>query len=244
MTMSESGKKSFPLAFLIVILTFVILMSVIMLSLNSIARAGAEADGEDETPRFDPSLNIDMLRLSGGRAAPDFGSSVLKARQAMLDKDEDKAREILRDLMLLYPESCLPRRMLADLCISHGDFEAAEHYLAPLIAGREDRPDLLYDFSLVLGARGKFAAAADCMEKAFRKNSSLYDATIYLTYFYLKSGRKDEAVRFFTEACRRLGPGVRRFEFDDDYRAFLREKEIGELLRRFSSEGKEGAARE
>lgn len=244
MTMSESGKKSFPLAFLIVVLTFVILMSVIMLSLNGIARAGTEAGGEDETPRFDPSLNIDMMRLSGECAAPDFGTSVLKARQAMLEKDDDKAREILRDLILLYPESSLPRRMLADLCISHGDFEAAEHYLAPLIAGREDRADLLYDFSLVLGARGKFAAAADCMESAFMKNPSLSDATVYLAYFYLKSGRKKEAARFFTEACRRLGPGVRRFEFDDDYRAFLSEKEIAEQLRRFSPEGKEGAARE
>ena len=244
MTMSESGKKSFPLAFLIVILTFVILMSVIMLSLNECARGQTDSGGEDDVPRFDPTLNIDMLSLSGGCAAPDFGSSILEARQALLDKKEDQARGILRDLVLLYPGAGLPRRMLSDLFISHGDFEAAEHLLAPLLAGREDRSDLLYDYALVLGARGKFAEAANCMSRAFRLNPAIAEAPVYLSYFYLKTRRRKEAVSAFAEACRRLGPGVRRFEFDDDYRDFLRDRDIAEMLRDLPSEKKEGPARE
>ena len=244
MTMSESGKKSFPLAFLIVILTFVILMSVIILSLNEFARVPAGSAAADEIPRFNPDMSFDMLSLSGGSAVPDFGSSVLEARQALIDGKDARAGEILRDLVLFYPRAALPRRMLADIFVSHGDFEAAEQLLAPLLAGREDRSDLLYDYALVLGVRGKFDAAAYCMDRAFRLNPALADALIYLTYFHLKNSRRKEAVSAFAEACRRLGPVVRRFEFDDDYRAFLQDRDIAEMLRNLPAEKKEGPARE
>ena len=223
---SRTLRQGFPLAVFIAILAFVILISVILMSLRSlleknewedIYRAGYE-------PVMLPKLSETDL-ISGDEIPrifqPDFGQAVLMAEQALKKGDYTRSEDIIRSTLLFFPGSPTLEKILGNVFYLSGRYADAERVYRLIL--KRDPADfvVLNNFALAQGMQGKFADAIENMKAVLDMDPESAMTDLNLALLYARSGNRPLARRHLEAARNRLG---------DDFHAVTLEPSLRELL--------------
>ena len=246
-TAARSLRQGFPLAVFIAILAFVILISVILMSLRSILNKR----DLDDSPRAgfepvmlpglqDPGYNNGDLR-DEVVFQPDFGRSILMAENAFHAGDVVRAEDILRSLLLFFPGSPTAERMLGNIFYSSGRYADAERVYQMIL--KRDPSDLisLNNIAMAQGMQGRFADAIENMKKVRQMNPESAIPDLNLAGLYSKADNRPLARRHFEEARRKLGGSLEGLAFDPCLRELLMESELRDQIPPLPGSGGEKA---
>ncbi len=130
---SDTPKK-LNLPYLIVVLAFVIVMSVILISLRGVLRNQEQIP---DTPSAEPEVVFSPL---------DFGDEMWNAGQFFRAGNYAEAENTLRTLYLFYPESAAVMQSLANVLSVQKKHEEAEKLYQLCLARYPDHPGLRADY--------------------------------------------------------------------------------------------------
>ena len=230
---ARSLRQSFPLAFIIAVLAFVILMSVILMSLRSLLNRNVSED--DVRAGYEPV----MLPVFSGTDAssgddvvfqPDFGTALLLAKNALREGDLIRAEDILRSLLLFFPGSPTVEKLLGSVFYLSGQYADAERVYRTILA--RDPYDLLSlnNFAMAQGMQGKFADAVANMKKVLEKDPESAMPDLNLAGLYWKSGNRPLARKHFESARRKHHGDFRDLTFDPSLKELLMESEMRDQI--------------
>ncbi|MBO4492215.1 MAG: tetratricopeptide repeat protein [Lentisphaeria bacterium] len=237
-TTARSLRQGFPLAVSIAILAFVILISVILMSLRSIF----EKRDQDEARRagFEPVmlprlLDSEYIISDDGVSGeivfqPDFGRSVLMAENAFNAGDFIRAEDILRSLLLFFPGSPTVERMLGNLFYSSGRYTDAERFYQSILKRNPSDLVSLNNIAMAQGMLGRFADAIENMKKVQELNPESAIPDLNLAALYSKADDRPLARKHFETARRKLGGSLEGLSFDPCLRELLMESELRDQI--------------
>ena len=247
-TTARSLRQGFPLAVSIAILAFVILISVILMSLRSIfeKRDSGESLRAGFEPVMLPRLSDSEYIISDDGVSgeivfqPDFGRSVLMAEKAFQAGDFARSEDILRSLLLFFPESPTVERMLGNLFYSSGRYADAERIYQSILKRNPSDLVILNNIAMAQGMLGRFADAIENMKKVQEMNPESAIPDLNLAALYSKADDRPLARRHFEAARRKLGGSLEGLSFDPCLLELLKESELRDQIAPLpdSAEGK------
>ena len=248
-TTARSLRQGFPLAVSIAILAFVILISVILMSLRSIFEK--RDSGESRRAGFEPVMlpglsDSEDIASDAGILRdeivfqPDFGRSVLMAENAFQAGDFARSEDILRSLLLFFPGSPTVERMLGNLFYSSGRYADAERIYQAILKRNPSDLVILNNIAMAQGMLGRFADAIENMKKVQEMNPDSAIPDLNLAALYSKADDRPLARRHFEAARRKLGGSLEGLYFDPCLRELLKESELRDQIAPLpdSAEGK------
>jgi len=235
---TRSLRQGIPLAVFIAVLAFVILISVILMSLRSILdrndpddalRAGYE-------PVMLPQLSVGTTgQTSGGGTddavfQPDLGMSLLMAKNALNEGNIARAEDILRSLLLFFPGSPTAEKLLGNVFYLSERYADAERIYRTILA--RDPSDLvsLNNLAIVQGMQGNFADAVSNMKKVSEVEPGSAIPDLNLAGLYSRSGNRSLARKHFEAARQKLKGDFRHVSLDPCLREFLMEPDMREQV--------------
>ena len=234
---TRSLRQGFPLAVFIAVLAFVILISVILMSLRSILdrtdmddalRAGYEPV---MLPNYSGGIDDDG-EMVGQDAVfqPDFGTSLLMAETALKAGNLVRAEDILRSLLLFFPGSPTVEKLLGNVFYLSERYADAERVYRSVLA--RDPSDLicLNNLAMAQGMLGNFADAVANMKKVQEMDPEAVTPDLNLAGLYSKSGNRPLARKHFESARKKLHGDFRNLAFDPCLKEFLLEPEMREQI--------------
>ena len=234
---TRSQRQRYPLAAFIAILAFVILISVILMSLHSLL----DKSDQDDLLRaaYEPVMLPDLSRINvsadegseqNAISQPDLGMSLFMAKKALEAGDLVKAEDILRSLLLFFPGSPSAEKLLASVFYLSGRYADSERLYRTILA--RDPSDLvsLNNLAMSQGQQGHFADAVANMKTVLEKNPESATPDLNLAGLYSKSGNRTLARKHFESARRKLHGDFRNLAFDPCLQEFLIESDIRDQI--------------
>ena len=231
-------RQGFPLAVFIAILAFVILISVILMSLRSIL---AKRDSEESLRFGYEPVMLPMLLESGSLPHNgtisgddvfqlDFGRSILMAERASHDGNFARAEDILRSVLLFFPGSPTAEKMLANVFYSTGRYADAERIYQTIL--NRDPSDIvsLNNCAMAQGMQGNFADAIENMKKVLEMDPESVTADLNLAGLYSRANNRPLARKHFDSARKKLGGNIRNLSFDPCLRELLMESDLRDQI--------------
>lgn len=229
---TRSLRRGFPLAVFIAILAFVILTSVILMSLRSIL----DRNDSDDALRagYEPVVLPNLAEKGGlsGRGAEqdivfqfDFGTSVLMAKNAMKAGNLVRAEDILRSLLLFFPNSPTVEKLLGNVFYLSGKYADAERIYRTVFDRDPSDPLYLNNLAMAQGMQGNYADAVANMKKVLEMDPESAMTDLNLAGLYSKSGNRALARKHFESARKKLHGDFRNLSFDPCLQEFLAEPE-------------------
>ena len=229
---TKTLRQSFPLSAFIAILAFVILMSVILMSLRSIL----DKSDQDDVLRsgYEPVMLPELSRIdatSGGPEQdviflPDLGMSLYLAKKALKEGDLVKAEDILRSLLLFFPGSPTTEKLLATVFYLTGRYADAERLYRDLLARSPSDAVSLNNLAISQGNQGHFADAIANMKTVLEMAPESATPDLNLAALYWKSGNRTLARKHFESARKKLHGDFRNLTFDPSLKELLMESDI------------------
>lgn len=247
---TRSLRKGIPLAVFIAVLAFVILMSVILMSLHSIL----DKNDQDDSFRagYEPVMLPQLSAGTDGQASdggagpdavfqPDLGTALLMAKKALNEGNTARAEDILRSLLLFFPGSPTAEKLLGHVFYLSGRYADAERIYRGILF--RDPSDLvsLNNLAMAQGMQGNFADAVANMKKVLEMEPGSAIPDLNLAGLYSKSGSRSLARKHFESARTKLNGDFRHLSLDPCLHEFLIETDLCDQFAPLPDRGGSGA---
>lgn len=224
---TRSLRQGVPLAVFIAVLAFVILISVILMSLRSIL------DKTDPDEALRAGYEAVMLPEYVGEGSeqdavfqPDFGTSILMAKNAMNEGNMVRAEDVLRSMLLFFPGSPTVEKLLGSVFYLSERYADAERIYRTILARDPSDRISLNNLAMAQGMQGNFADAVANMKKVLAMDPESATPDLNLAGLYSKSGNRPLARKHFESARKKLHGDFRDLTFDPCLRELLMESEL------------------
>lgn len=238
MSKQKPQGTQFQLTFCIVVLVFIILMSLVLISLRHYEFATDETENATgKRISLIPHTELIYFRSSSPDVAlpipPLFGETLLSVT-AMRDNGQfEEAENALRTMLLYYPESPAVLRLLADVFYQQKKYENAEQIYKKQLALSPKNPVFLNDLAMSQGMQNKFDDAIRNLERAITVSGQTFPAAEWnLSAMYLRANKKEEALSCFINVLRRTPPeALSGRQWDPVFAPLLEDAEVKRILR-------------
>ncbi|MBR2425744.1 MAG: tetratricopeptide repeat protein [Lentisphaeria bacterium] len=206
----QENEQHFPLTALIIILVFIVLASLLLMSVRSALPPSPiekkdtdvlkiEKNVEMEPVYFYPTALQNNPQRDTIMIPPDFGTMVVKSMDHYDIKEYDKAEDLLRTLHLFYPKSALVAHLLGNTLFAKKQFKEAEYfYMTSLRLSNANNPLLYNNLAMSLAMQGNYNGAIINMKKAISYGKDILPKAEWnLAALYLRAGRKEDSLKLF-----------------------------------------------
>lgn len=238
-------EQRFPLTALIIILVFIVLISLVLMSVQNVLppspteKTDNNADFLRQTAVNDDSLYFyktipQEAHCSDAMMVPPlFGKTVLKSMDHYDLKEYKEAEDLLRTLHLFYPGSALVVRLLGNTLFAREQYADAErYYIKALRMSNAKTPVVYNDLAMSQAMQGKYTEAIRNMKRSINYSGGAIEKSEWnLAGLYLRAGQKEESLKLFISLLKRTpAASLKNIKWDPVFHPLLQEPEVRKVL--------------
>ena len=242
---NNENEQKFPLTALIIILICIVLMSLALMSMQSVLLPSPTEKKVAETDFLYTAENSDALYFykvipsesqcnDGMMVPPLFGKTVLRSMDHYDLKEYKEAESLLRTLHLYYPQSALVARLLGNTLFASKQYaEAERYYIAALKLSQSQSAVTYNDLAMSQAMQGKYIDAIRNMEKSIQYGGGSIEKSEWnLAGLYLRAGRKEESLKLFLALLKKTPPALLKdIKWDPVFQPLFQSKDVQNVLK-------------